>query len=156
FLSRFVPALAGFRHEIAEALSLPLRIYLNCVNWGQALPAALAVLWIAAFARRPRFERARRQGLIGVAVAGALATFAGLWLVAEEGVLYAMKLNIGLKGTVVTRDLATLYLAARRADLAIQLLDPEHRRDYSPEELAAWGAAGRAFQLAEAYRAAGD
>jgi len=155
-LSRLVPHLAGFRHEIAETLSLPLRIYLNLTRWASSLPVLLALLWIAAFVRRPRYERARRQTLTGVAIGAGMISVVGLWLVAEEGVLYAMKLHIGLKGTVVTKDLATLYLAAGRADPAIALLDPERRRDYPPRELASWGAAGTAFQLAEAYRAAGD
>jgi serine/threonine protein kinase len=156
FLSRFVPPLAGFRYEIAESLSRPLRVYLGFADRGRWAAVALALLWIATYARRPRFERARRQVLIAVAGVGVLVSFVGLWLVAEEGVLYGMKLNIGLKGTVVTKDLATLYLAARRSDLAIKLLDPEHRRDYPSSDLGTWGAAGRAFQLAEAYRAAGD
>jgi hypothetical protein len=156
FMSRFVPPLAGFRYEIAESLSLPLRIYLTCAKWMWPVVPVLALLWITAFARRPRFERARRRTLVAVSTAGALLSVVGLWLVAEEAVLYGMKLNLGLKGTVVTKDLATLYLAAGRNDLAITLLDPQHRRDYPSGELSTWGAAGRAFQLAEAYRAAGD
>ena len=154
---RLVSPLATLHEELSLELPLPLRAYLISTKWGVLVLAAFALLWGAfAVIGRPFLAQARRPLLLATATVAAVATLAGLWLVAEGGVFYAMRLSLGWKATVVERDLSTLHLAAGEPGLAIALIDPQRSGDYPASKLAWWGAPGTVFQLAEAYRAAGD
>ncbi len=155
-LPRLSPPLVAFRFDAAEMFPLPLWIYLNAADWAMPVLAGLAALWVFAVVRRPASAAVRRAGMLGTACVVAVGSVVGLGLVAEEAVFSGARMNVGLKGTVVRKDLATLRLTAGQAELAIALLDPEKRRDYPPGQLSTWGAPGHVFQLAEAYRAVGD
>jgi hypothetical protein len=49
-----------------------------------------------------------------------------------------------------------LHVVVGEPQLAVDILDEEHRRDYPRDALVWWGVPGHVFQMAEAYRASGD
>ena len=155
-LPRLIPPLAAFRGEFDETLSLPLRVYLLSAPWARLVLLVLALLWGVAIVRRPQLARARRTLLLCVAGMVLVSNVAALWLIAEEGVRSAIMQDFWAKGTLVRRDLAYLHLAADQPQRALELLDPQHQRDYPQSSLVWWGVPGHVFQMAEAYRAAGD
>ena len=155
-LPRLVPPLAAFRTEFNEMLPLPLRGYTAIAKWARPILAVLALLWGFAVLHRPLFARARRTLLLAIAGIVLVSSVVGLWLVAEEGVRSAVQQNFWIKGTVVNRDLAMLHVVAGEPQLAVDILDEEHRRDYPRDALGWWSVPGHVFQMAEAYRASGD
>ena len=94
--------------------------------------------------------------MVGAALAGPI-TVAGLYFIAEDSLLQAMRLSSvwAASAQVLERDLSNLNLASGDPDQVIASLDPKVSRDDFLTDVH-WGAPGQAFQLAEAYRAKGD
>ena len=156
-LPRLIEPLAALYAGLAMALSLPLRVYLHANRWAGLLLAAVGLIWGAyGIAGRPFLSRVRTKALLATAAAVVVWTLAGLWLLAEQAVVHAMRLGLGGRAQLMTRDLASLQIAAGQPALAVALMDPGHTRDYPVGELVGWSAPGNVFQLAEAYRAIGD
>jgi hypothetical protein len=154
--ARLVPSLTGLYAGFGLPLALPLRSYLVGSNWIGYSLAALALVWAAlAIAGRPWRPKVRQAVLLASAAIVCAVTTVGLYLVAEAGLLQAMRHSLGSGTQVVKRDLVTLYLAGREPARALALIDPK-RRSYEAGGFVSWGTPGEAFQLAEAYRAAGD
>ena len=156
-LPRLIEPLAALYAGVAMTLSLPLRVYLNADRWAGLLLAAVGLIWgVYSIAGRPFLARVRTKALLATAAAVVVSTLGGLWLVAEQAVVHAMRLGLGGRAQLMTRDLASLQIAAGQPALAVALMDPGHTRDYPVGELVGWNAPGNVFQLAEAYRALGD
>jgi protein kinase-like protein len=155
-LARLMPPLAGFREGFNQMLPSMLRAYLQTASWGRWALALLALAWVLAALRGSRFARARRVLMFATTGVVLAYSFVGACLVAEEATRAALAQNLAFKGALVSRDLAALRLAAGEPRLAVDLLDPQHLRDYPKEALVPFGVAGRVFQMAEAYRASGD
>ena len=94
--------------------------------------------------------------MVGAALAGPV-TIAGLYFMAEDSLMQAMRLSTALNASVQVfdRDLSAAYLASGDPDQVIALLEPKVGRDDYARNIP-WGAPGLSFQLAEAYRAKGD
>ena len=94
--------------------------------------------------------------MVVAALAGPV-TIAGLYFIAEDSLMQAMKLSsVGAAPAQVReRDLSYLSLASGDPDQVIALLEPKVSRDGFVTEVR-YGALGQAFLLAEAYRAKGD
>ena len=158
FLYRLVPVLAGFHANAGEALSLRLRVYIALCNWALILVPVLLVLWIGfQLAGRPLPAAIRRRVLMVTAALAGPLTVVGLYVMAEDTLLQAMRLStaVGASAQVFDRDLSAAYLASDDPDEVIALLEPKVTRDAFMTDIR-WGAPGQAFQLAEAYRAKGD
>jgi hypothetical protein len=158
FLYRLVPELASLSANAGEALSLRLRLYMGLYNWSLVVvPMALAV-WVGfLIAGRPMPAAIRRRVLMVVAALAGSATITGLYFIAEDSLMQAMRLSsvAAASAQVRERDLSNLSLASGDPDQVIALLDPKvNRADFISN--VRWGAPGQAFQLAEAYRAKGD
>jgi hypothetical protein len=158
FMYRLVPVLSSLYAGAGEPLSLPLRIYLGFSNWSLILvPLVLAVWMLLQIAGRPLPAAIRRRVLmVGAGLAGPV-TIAGLFFIAEDSLLHAMRLHsvFASSAQVLERDLSALSLASGDPDQVIALLGPKVSRDDFVTNVR-WGAPGQAFQLAEAYRAKGD
>jgi hypothetical protein len=93
--------------------------------------------------------------LCALAAISSATSIAGLYFVAEEGLVQAMRLTISRPSAVIDHDLLMLHLALDDASAVIATLDPNGDRDDFVEP-PRWTSAGQAFQLAEAYRAQGN
>lgn len=158
FLYRLVPVLAFFHAGAGEVLSLRLRVYIGLCNWSLILVPVVLVVWMGfQIAGRPLPAAIRRRVLMVVAALAGPVTIVGLYFMAEDSLLQAMRFHsaAAASGQVFDRDLSVLYLASGDPDQVIALLEPKVNRDDSAAYVG-WGAPGQAFQLAEAYRAKGD
>jgi hypothetical protein len=108
-------------------------------------------------AGRPLSAAIRRNILMVVAALAGPVTIAGLYVIAEDSLMQAMRLSsvAVAPAQVRERDLSNLSLASGDPDQVIASLDPKVSRDDFVTNIR-WGAPGQAFQLAEAYRAKGD
>ncbi len=158
FLYRLVPVLAFLHAGAGERLSLPLRVYIALCNWSLILVPAALVVWIGfQLAGRPLPAAVRRRVLmVGAALAGPV-TIAGLYFMAEDSLMQAMRLSSvsAASAQVLERDLSTLSLASGDPDQVIASLESKVSRDDFVTNVR-YGALGQAFLLAEAYRAKGD
>jgi len=158
FLYRLVPELAGLFAGSGEALSPRLRLYIAFCNWSLILvPVVLMVWMVFQIAGRPLSEAVRRKTLKVSGVVVVSITIAGLYFIAEDSLMEAMRLsNVSAASAQVReRDLSTLSLVAGEPDQVIALLDAKVNRDDFVSNVR-FGAPGQAFLLAEAYRAKGD
>ena len=158
FLYRLVPVLASLYASSGDALSLPLRAYIAFCNWSLILVPVALVVWMGfQVAGRPLLAVIRRRVLIVVAALAVPVTIAGLYFIAEDSLLQAMRLSTAVSASaqVLERDLSNLSLASGDPDQVIASLNPKVSRDDFVTNVR-WGAPGQAFQLAEAYRAKGD
>ena len=158
FLYRLVPVLASLYATSGEGLSLRLRVYIGLYNWSLILVSAMLVVWMGfQIAGRPVPATIRRRVLMVVAGLAGPITIVGLYFMAEDSLLQAMRLSNVLTASaqVRERDLSNLNLASGDPDQVIASLDPKVSRDEFLTDVH-FGAPGQAFQLAEAYRAKGD
>lgn len=158
FLYRLVPVLASLSAGAGEWLSLRLRVFIALCNWSLILLPLMLVFWVGfQLAGRPLPVPIRRRVLKVVAALAVPVTIAGLYVIAEDSLMQAMRLGTALNASqqVFDRDLSVLYLASGDPDQVIALLDPKVSRDDFVTNIP-WGAPGLTFQLAEAYRAKGD
>jgi hypothetical protein len=158
FLYRLMPVLASLYASSGEALSLRLRLYIALCNWSLILVPVVLMVWMGfQIAGRPLPAAIRRKVLMVVAALAGPVTIAGLYFMAEDSLLQAMRLSsvLAASAQVRERDLANLSLASGDPDQVIASLDPKVSRDDFLTNVR-WGAPGQAFQLAEAYRAKGD
>jgi hypothetical protein len=158
FLYRLVPVLASLHANAGEALSRPLRGYISLYNWSLILVPVVLAVWLGfQIAGRPLPAAIRRRVLMVVAALAGPVTIVGLYFMAEDSLLQAMRLSMALAASaqVLERDLSNLSLASGDPDQVIASLDPKVSRDNFVTDVR-WGAPGQAFQLAEAYRAKGD
>ncbi len=146
---RLIRPLASLYSEVGRDFPLPLRTYLTVTHLTAWWATVAIVLVALAFWR----ARALRPALVCVATLAALNTLMGLCSVADTAVQYAVQLELWKAQVMVERDLATLHLAAGQSRAAIDLMDPGRKGDYPA---GTFGAAGKAFQLGEASRLAGD
>jgi hypothetical protein len=153
---RFVPTLTGMYAGFGLALSRPLELYLRTVTAAAyALPLAM-LAWVGLrMAGRALPITVRGVVLCALAAIGCSTSIAGLYFVAEDSLVLAMRLTISGPSQVIEHDLVMLQLAAGDAAGVTKSLDPQGDRDdfVDPPR---WTSAGQAFQLAEAYRAQGD
>jgi serine/threonine protein kinase len=153
------PTLTVMYSSFGMELSLPLRLYLRSANLaGYTLVPALVIGFVTLRLMRVTVPRAIRTGLlVGAAAASIVVTVAGLLFMALDGMAHSMRLMTALTepAMLVERDMAALHLAGGTPDRAIALIDPTGQLDdfVRPDRFAA---PGRAFQLAEAYRANGN
>jgi hypothetical protein len=158
FLYRMVPVLDSLYASSGEGLSLRLRLYIAFCNWFVILAPAALVAWRGfQLAGRPLPAAIRRKVLMVGAALAAPVTIAGLYFIAEDSLLQAMRMYsvFAASAQVRERDLSNLNLASGNPDQVIALLDAKVNRDNFVTNVR-WGAPGQAFQLAEAYRAKGD
>jgi hypothetical protein len=158
FMYRLLPELGSLYAASGEPLSLRLRVYLALFNWSLILlPVALAVWMGFQIAGRPLPAAIRRRVLMVVAALAGPVTIVGLYFIAEDSLMQAMRLSsLGAASAQVReRDLSTLSLASGDPDQVIASLEPKVSRDDFVTNVR-YGALGQAFQLAEAYRAKGD
>jgi hypothetical protein len=158
FLYRFVPVLASLHANAGEALSPRLRVYIGLCNWALILVPVVLVVWMGfQISGRPLPAAIRRRVLMVVAAFAGPVTIVGLYFMAEDSLLQAMRLSsaVSASAQVLERDLSNLSLASGDPDQVIASLDPKVSRDDFVTNVR-WGAPGQAFQLAEAYRAKGD
>jgi hypothetical protein len=158
FLYRLVPVLASLHANAGEALSLRLRVYIGLCNWALMLVPVVLLVWMGfQISGRPLPAAIGRRVLMAVAALAGPVTIAGIYFMAEDSLLQAMRLStaVGASAQVLDRDLSVLYLASGDPDQVIALLDPKVSRDDFVTDVR-WGAPGQAFQLGEAYRAKGD
>jgi hypothetical protein len=158
FLYRLVPVLASLYAGSGEALSLPLRVYISLCNWSLILVPVVLVVWVGfQIAGQPVPAAIRRRVLTVMAALAGPVTIAGLYFIAEDSLLQAMRLAnaVSASAQVLERDLSNLSLASGNPDQVIASLDPKVSREDFVTDVR-WGAPGQAFQLAEAYRAKGD
>ena len=158
FLYRLVPVLAPLYANSGEALSLRLRVYIGLCNWFLILAPAVLVAWMGfQIAGRPLPAAIRRRVLMVMAALAGPVTIVGLYFMAEDSLMQAMRLSsaVAASAQVRERDLSTLSLASGEPDQVIASLGPKVSRDDFVTDVR-WGSPGQAFQLAEAYRAKGD
>ena len=158
FLYSFVPVLAWMYFPYGLPLPLPLRVYISSVHMAKIVVPVILLLALGirlSGRRSPIVVRGRV--LVAIAVAAVVASVVGLYLINESGLLQAVRLNIvaGANAQVLERDLAALNMAAGNPAAAAALIDPTGKRDDFVTPIR-WGSPGQAFQLAEAYRAAGN
>jgi hypothetical protein len=158
FLYRLVPELASLYASSGEGLSLRLRLYIALCNWFLILVPVVPVVWMGfQIAGRPLPAVIRRRVLMVAAALAGPVTIVGLYFMAEDSLLQAMRLSsvAAASAQVRERDLSNLSLASGDPDQVIASLDPKVNRDDFVTDVR-FGAPGQAFQLAEAYRAKGD
>ena len=158
FLYRLVPVLGSLYASSGEALSLRLRLYIGLCNWSLVLVPVVLMVWMGfQIAGRPLPATIRRRVLMVLAALAGPVTIIGLYFIAEDSLLQAMRLStaVAASAQVRERDLSNLSLASGDPDQVIALLDPKVSRDDFLTDVR-WGAPGQAFQLAEAYRVKGD
>ena len=158
FLNRLVPELAPLYAGAGEPLSPRLRAYIGLCNWFLILAPVAVVVWTGfQIAGRPLPSAIRRKVLmVGAALAGPV-TIAGLYFIAEDSLMQAMRMSsvAAASAQVRERDLSYLSLASGDPDQVIASLEPKvSRADFVTN--VRYGALGQAFLLAEAYRAKGD
>jgi hypothetical protein len=154
FLYRLVPTLAAMAAGFAVELSWQLRAYIGLSNLSLWIVPILFAAWGLWRLTGRRVEPAVRSALLIVLATLSVVTIvSGLYLIATDGMVQAMRLVVGSPS--IDRDLIVLHGAAGDPARVIAILDPTGNRDdfatavtaHSPTE---------AFQLAEAYRAKGD
>ena len=158
FLNRLVPELAPLYAGAGEPLSLRLRAYIGLYNWFLILAPVVLVAWMGfQIAGRPLPAAIRRRVLMVVAALAGPVTIVGLYFIAEDSLMQAMRMSsIGAASAQVReRDLSYLSLASGDPDQVIASLEPKVSRDDFVTNVQ-YGAPGQAFLLAEAYRAKGD
>jgi hypothetical protein len=158
FLYRLVPTLASLYAGAGESLSLRLRVYIALCNWALIVVPVVLVTWMGfQLAERPLSAIVRRRALLGMAALAAPITIAGLFFMAEDSLMQAMRMSsIGVAPAQVReRDLSNLSLASGEPDQVIASLEPKVNRDEFVTDIR-YGAPGQAFLLAEAYRVKGD
>jgi hypothetical protein len=158
FLYRLVPTLASLYAGAGETLSLRLRVYIALCNWALIVVPLVLVAWTGfQFAGRPLPAVLRRRVLVVMAALAAPVTIAGLYFIAEDSLMQAMRMSSmgAASAQVRERDLSYLGLASGDPDQVIALLEPKVSLDNFVTEVR-YGALGQAFLLAEAYRAKGD
>ena len=158
FLYRLEPVLESLYAGAGEPISLRLRVYIGFCSWFLILAPVVLAVWMGfQIAGRPLPAAIRRRVLMAVAVLAGPVTIAGLYFMAEDSLLQAMRLSTALDASmqVSDRDLSVSYLASGDPDQVIALLEPKIGRDDYLKNVP-FGAPGMAFQLAEAYRAKGD
>jgi hypothetical protein len=158
FLSRLVPELAPLYAGAGEPLPLRLRVYIGLYHWSLILAPVVVVVWMGfQIAGRPLPAVIRRRFLMVVAALAGPVTIVGLYFVAEDSLMQAMRMSsvAAASAQVLERDLSNLSLASGDPDQVIATLDPKVSRDNFVTDVR-FAAPGQAFQLAEAYRAKGD
>ena len=158
FLNRLEPVIESLYAAAGEPISLRLRVYIGFCSWFLILALVVLAVWMGfQIAGRPLPAAIRRRVLIAVAALAGPVAIAGLYFMAEDSLLQAMRLSTALGASVQVsdRDLSVSYLASGDPDQVIALLEPKVSRDDYLKNVP-WGAPGLAFQLAEAYRAKGD
>src|SRR5688500_18004424 len=158
FLSRLVPELASLYAGAGEPLSLRLRVYVALCNWALIIVPMVLVVWLGfQLAGRPLPVAMSRRALIVLAALAGPVTIVGLYFMAEDSLMQAMRLSsVGAAPAQVReRDLSNLSLASGDPDQVIASLEPKVSRDDFITDVR-YGAPGQAFLLAEAYRAKGD
>ena len=158
FLNRLVPELAPLYAGAGEPLSPRLRVYIGLCNWSLILAPVVVVVWMGfQIAGRPLPAVIRRRFLMVVAALAGPVTIAGLYFIAEDSLMQAMRMSsvAAASAQVLERDLSNLSLASGDPDQVIATLDPKVSRDNFVTDVR-WGSPGQAFQLAEAYRVKGD
>jgi hypothetical protein len=158
FLSRLLPELGPLYAGAGEPLSLRLRAYIGLYNWFLILAPVVLVAWMGfQIAGRPLPAAIRRRVLMVVAALAGPVTIVGLYFIAEDSLMQAMRMSsIGAAPAQVReRDLSYLSLASGDPDQVIASLEPKVSRDDFVTNVR-YGALGQAFLLAEAYRAKGD
>lgn len=158
FLYRLVPELASLYASSGDGLSLRLRLYIGLCNWSLIVVPVVLMAWIGfQTAGRPVPAAIRRKVLIVVAALAGPVTIVGLYFIAEDSLMEAMRLSsVGAASAQVReRDLSNLSLASGDPDAVIALFDAKVSRDDFVTNVR-WGGPGQAFLLAEAYRARGD
>jgi len=158
FLYRLLPELGSLYASAGEPLSLRLHLYIGFCSWFLVLLPVVLVAWIGfQIAGRPLPAAIRRRVLMVVAALAGPVTIVGLYFMAEDSLMQAMRLSsVGAASAqVFERDLSALRMASGDPDQVIASLEPKvTRADFVTN--VRWGAPGLAFQLAEAYRAKGD
>ena len=153
FLWRLVPSLAIIHTLFGMALSAPLRFYIGLSNNAVIVAPILLLLWGGLRLSGRRVPAKVRGVLLVVAAAAAVAaTLFGLYFMAVDGLVQAMRLSLGAPASVVERDVVSLYLASGNPAAVIAMLDPKGNRDDFATSVT-WRSPNQAFQLAEAYRA---
>lgn len=158
FLYRLVPELGSLYAGAGEPLSLRLRVYIALFDWSLILVPVVLMAWMGfQIAGRPLPAAIRRRVLMVVAALAGPVTIVGLYFMAEDSLLQAMRLSsIGAAPAQVReRDLSYLGLASGDPDQVIASLEPKVSRDDFVTNVR-YGAPGQAFLLAEAYRVKGD
>ena len=156
FLWRLVPSLAIISMSFGMTLSLPLRIYIGASNLAARIAPVLLVVWGLWRLSGRRVAPAFRAGtLIVVATLGVFAMVGGLYFMAEDGLVQAMRMILGNPSQGLQRDLIVLHFAAGEPAEVIKMLDPRGDRDDFVTSIT-WASPTQAFQLAEAYRAQGN
>jgi type II secretory pathway component PulF len=110
FLYRLVPVLASLYASSGETLSLPLRLYIGLCNWSLILVPVVLMVWMGfQIAGRSLPATIRRKVLMVVAVLAGPVTIVGLYFMAEDSLLQAMRLSSALAASaqVRERDLST-------------------------------------------------
>lgn len=158
FFFRLVPELESLYAGAGEPLSLRLRVYIGFCSWFLTLAPLVLVVWMGfQLAGRPLPAAIRRRVLMMMAALAGPVTTAGLYFMAEDSLMQAMRMSsIGAAPAQVReRDLSYLSLASGDPDQVIATLEPKvSRADFVTN--VRYGAPGQAFLLAEAYRAKGD
>jgi hypothetical protein len=158
FLYRLVPPLVFMCAQIGLTLSLPLRTYIGLSNQALIAVPALLLLWGGFhWSGRPLAPKIRCWVLVTTAGLAVSVTVFGLYFIAEDSLLQAMRLSFfaGASAPILERDLGAQYLASGEPGQVIALIDPKGTRDDFASH-PRWSSPGQAFQLAEAYRAQGN
>jgi hypothetical protein len=94
FLYRLVPELASLYAGAGERLSLPLRVYIGLCNWSMILAPVVVVVWMGfQIAGRPLPAAIRRRVLMVVAALAGPVTIVGLYFIAEDSLMQAMRMS---------------------------------------------------------------
>lgn len=156
FLWRLVPSLAIIASSFGMELSLPLRIYIMASNNAVRIAPILIVVWgLWRLSGRRVAPGVRAGTLVFLATLGTVAMVGGLYFMATDGLVQAMRMIVGTPSQGLQRDLIVLHFAAGEPDQVIKILDPKGDRDDFVTSVT-WASPTQAFQLAEAYRAKGN
>lgn len=156
FLYRLVPSLASMAWGYNMALSWPLRTYTAGSRLSVRIVPILFVAWgLWRLSGRRVAPAVRSAMLIGLAAASVVTTVGGLYVIATDGMVHAIRLVLGVPSVGLQRDLIVLHFAAGDPARVIAILDPKGNRDDFATAVT-WQTPAEAFQLAEAYRAIGN
>src|SRR6476659_6627358 len=105
FLYRLVPVLASLYASSGEALSLRLRLYIGLCNWSLILAPVVLMVWMGfQIAGRPLPTAIRRKVLMVVAALAGPVTIVGLYFMAEDSLLQAMRLSSVFAASAQVRE----------------------------------------------------